>query len=155
MFELGELNVSTYYTGSVYMPMHLGAAPSQGAIGTGVGTGSWQGLAATWGVDDEAVNLLASSSGGVVNLGTWNGIAYSYALNTTPTESIDRFSLTNDANPSINQSVGIGEWDPFPLPPEPPEPPTKIRDITRYVKTYSSQRLQVQRIRYTRKRTVT
>lgn len=155
MFEMTDLNSSqVFHTGSVYTSAHIGAAV-QGMHIVAMATASWHGLASTWGVDTGAVDQLISSSGGVINAGVWQGIAYSYDVVPLPTESIDRFSFTNEANPSVNQGVSAGEWEPFPPPPSPPEPEAKVRDITRYTKTYSSQRLQVQRIRYTRKRTVT
>lgn len=86
-------------------------------------------------------------------MGTWEGLANTYGADITVTESYDCFTVTTEGNPSPNQSVGGGEWDPFPIPPELPNPETPERDVTRYRKGYSSQRMQVQRIRYSRRRT--
>lgn len=138
-------------TGSAPMPSALAQelVVISGSSGDAA-TGSWGYVANSWGFD-----LVLSESIDQVATGTWGGIDYSWGLHTLPSESIDRFTLTNNDNPSVNQGIGLGEWDPFPIPPAPPEEPTKERDVTRYRKAYSSQRHQPQRIRYIQRRTKT
>lgn len=143
------------YTHTVYDandPM-TGSAPLASALapapfvveeaGSDTTTGSWGYVANSWGFD-----LTMSGNIDQVTTGTWGGIDYSWGLHTLPTESMDRFSLTSDANPSVNQGIGGGEWDFFPLPPPVPEEKMSERDTTRYRKAYSSQRYQPRRIRY-------
>ena len=134
-------------TGSAAAPAAL--APTPLVIDRASGdttTGSWYYVGNSWGFD-----LTLSGNLDAVATGSWGGIDYSWGLHTLPTESIDRFTLTSDDNPSLNQGIGAGEWDPFPLPPEPPEEKMSERDITRYRKAYSSQRHQPRRIRYVRR----
>lgn len=107
-------------------------------------TGSWYNLANTWGGN----STMSGSFETAIVTGSWYGIDYSYGVRTMPTESIDRFTLTDEANPSINQGVGAGEWDPFPIIAVPPAESPPERDTTRFRKSYSSQRLQPRRVRY-------
>lgn len=147
MFELTELNTSTFHTGTIYSPAGSQAA-SLAETATGFHAGSWHGLANTWGVDTVVADSLVSASAGVISMGAWHGIAYSYGIETVVTESSDRFSVTSEQNPSPNQGITLGEWDHFPIPPPPPKPQLPERDQTRYRKTYSGHRVQPRRIRY-------
>lgn len=113
-----------------------------GAAGTVISTGSWYYFSNTWGVDSSTTGSLDH-----IASGSWGGVDNSWGVTTLPTESYDRFSPVSDTNPSPGQSIGTGEWDPFPLPPPEPEERLAQRDTTRYRKAYSSQRLQPRRVR--------
>jgi len=109
-------------------------------------TGSWGGLANTWG----GIDMRTVSSSSLAVTGSWKGDAYSWGTKTTLSESNDRFALTSNSAPNVDQGVGPGLWDPFPTPQPPPAPPPPDRDVTRYRKTYSSQRMQPRPIRLVR-----
>lgn len=106
-------------------------------------TGSWGGLANTWGGDSTASGSYENS----VTTGSWYGLDNTYGVSQVLSETYDR-SVISDENPVANQSIGSGEWDFFPIPESPPEPELPERDTTRYRKSYSSQRHQPRRIRY-------
>jgi len=122
-------------------------SPATTTLPHGITTGSWYGLGNTWG----SVILSASLDQSFAK-GDWKGIDYSYGTYLIPSESYDRFNVIDDEHPYVNQSIAPGLWDPFPIPSPPPEPVLPPRDMTRYRKTYSSQRHQVQRIRIVRNR---
>ena len=101
-------------------------------------TGSWGGLASTWG----AVEVLAAASASLQASGSWKGVAYSLATTVLASASFDRDTTTKVGSANVNQSLGQAGWDPFPIPTVEPEEPPAQRDVTRFRKSYSSQRMQ-------------
>ena len=102
-------------------------------------TGSWGGLANTWGV-------VGLSPAGPAT-GSWGGVAYSNGTRLLVTESYDRTRVIGDGVPSTNQSIGPGAWNPFPVPAVPAPVVMHERDARRFRKAYSSQRMQPRKIR--------
>lgn len=157
MFELTALEVSSVFTGSLLPASHTLNIPQPNIFQAGtnsMSTGSWFGLNNTWGVSTTIIDAISSSMTASIKPGFWASAQnpyISWGINVLPTESIDRTDTVDDAHPLVGQSVGPGEWDPFPIPEAPPAPTLPQRDVTRYRKTYSSQRHQVQRIRIVRK----
>lgn len=147
VFECLLLEKSTLFTGSWLGSAYTVLAVQEPISSDSISTGSWFGSANTWGTDSSLVGTLAKS----LQTGSWGGVVNTWGVRTLVTESYDRDDVTSDEFPIVNQSVGAGDWDPFPLPEPPAEPELPQRDVTRYRKTYSSQRHQVQRIRIVRK----
>jgi len=150
-FELTALETLTLFTGSVPGNGNTNGAlfsPIQDVNGTGpsISTGSWFGLANTWG----ASALLTGTLTGSLSEGHWWGIDISWGTYLIPTESIDRNDPTSNMFVSPDQGVAPGAWDPFPIPVPPPPPPLPPRDLTRYRKAYSFGRNQPVRIRLVR-----
>lgn len=107
-------------------------------------TGSWGGLANTWGADSSSLTSSLES-------GKWGGLANTWGATSISSESIDRTTETSSQNPSPNQGVGAGDWDAFPALPVEVEAPLPQRDVTRFRKSYSSQRSQPKRVRLIRR----
>jgi hypothetical protein len=146
-FELTTLEVNSTYTGSMYASAHtLGTAPVAAITNDSLHTGSWFGLANTWG----AIAAPSSSFAASLSEGIWHGIDYSWGTYHIPTESIDRSDVTSNMFPLVDQGVSIGDWNPFPVPEAPPAPVLPPRDLTRFKKAYSSSRHQPVRIRLVR-----
>jgi hypothetical protein len=156
MYEITGLENNPTLTGSL-----LASANSFGASQNyydqtktnSISTGSWIGLANTWGTSTQVVTAISASGNPGDDLGLWSGAAHpntTWGLAFPLTESIERFKTITDATPEIDQGVGPGEWDPFPIPEPPVEPELPQRDVTRFKKSYSSQRMQPKRIRLVR-----
>lgn len=151
IFELTALEFNTFYTGSFY--------PGAGSVGaalnpTGsdsISTGSWLGNDNTWGVDNSVVSASISSVSMLTGSGHWWGIEYSWGTGLITSESRDRSNTVSDEFPFIDQGVGPGDWNPFPVPEGTSAPIEPIRDTTRYRKSYSSSRNQPVRIRIIRR----
>ncbi len=135
-------STTSLYTGSWY-PYANTAGASANVTVPSVMTGSWGGLANTWG-GSVVTSSLATPTG------SWQGNAYSWGMTTTVTESHDRFTVTGQGAPNVDQGIGPGAWDPFPIPEAAAEEPPPVRDVTRFRKSYSSQRMQPRPIRIRR-----
>ena len=158
VFELTTLEVNCMFTGALYpyggsgtdfVPQVVLPVASEQTINTG----SWEGCGNTWGITTSIIDTLSSSMSQSIEMGIWASATepdHSWGVLALPTESIDRSNTTSDLNPSINQSMGPGDWNPFPIPPSVAAPSLPPRDLTRYRKAYSSQRLQPNRIRLVR-----
>jgi hypothetical protein len=137
---------TSYYSGSLYFGGNtVGPAIVDVSVSAQL-TGSRIGTASSW----AAIDVLAASSVSLVASGTWQGVAYSQGVRVPVTESYDRFTTTGQGSPNVNQSLGEAAWDPFPIPPPPPVPPAPQRDLTRFRKAYSSQRMQPRPVRLSR-----
>jgi hypothetical protein len=146
-YELFALEENVFYTGSFSPPAdHAGNGGLNVMPGQSMQTGSWYGLANTWG----ATNTLSTNLSSSLMPGHWWGIDVSWGTYHIPTESIDRNDVISNAFPHPDQGLAMGDWDPFPIPPPPPVPVLPPRDLTRYRKAYSSQRSQPVRIRLVR-----
>lgn len=146
VYELTSLGPTTF-TGSVYANANSAGTTYVASISSSslLSTGSWYGLANTWGGFDMSTTLTGSTT-----TGSWGGVAYSQGVSTIASESYDRFSTIANGTPSVNQGVGPGAWNPFPAPEAPPAGSQATRDVTRYRKTYSSQRMQPRPVRIVR-----
>lgn len=144
--------MSAYDLTTTTNALHTGSLFSiAGAAGTvsvvvaiGNVTGSWGGIAHSWGVNEVTGSLSPTATG------SWGGVSYSHGTEETQPENIDRSTVTSDGNPSTNQGVSPGSWSPFPAPAPVEQPVLRQRDITRFRKSYSSQRLQPRPIRIIR-----
>lgn len=138
-------SATSFYTGSRYTYANTAGGTTVSTSAAAL-TGSWSGLANTWGGFDMRTILSASQA----PTGSWQGNAYSWGMTTTVTESNDRFTVTGQGAPNVDQGIGPGAWSPFPTPEVPAEEPPPVRDVTRYRKSYSSQRMQPRPIRIRR-----
>lgn len=107
--------------------------------------GYWWGTALNYGAlvvltnpDQEADSLQS---------GSWFGSDASWGTNGSPLENHDTTQLFTDDTPRVVEGINVGEYNPFPIPPEEPEEPQRIRDATRFQKAYSFSRHQPVRIR--------
>jgi len=135
-------SATSFYTGSWYPYANTAGATANVTVPSTM-TGSWSGLANTWGGNVVTSSLSTST-------GSWQGNAYSWGVTTTVNENHDRFTVTGPGSPNVDQGIGPGAWDPFPIPETPAEAPLPVRDVTRFRKSYSSQRMQPRSIRVRR-----
>jgi hypothetical protein len=152
VFELTALEVNATFTGSMLSNGGtLGVGQNAFQFGTNsLSTGSWFGLDNTWGVSTTIVDAISGSMTASLKPGIWASAQqpdHSWGVLNLVTESHDRFDVTSDQFPEVDQGVGPGEWNPFPIPPEEVPPELPQRDTTRFRKSYSSQRHQPKRIR--------
>ncbi len=158
MYEMTTLELNCTFTGSMYSYGGAGAnfLPSVTLPPDGhqtLETGSWEGCGNTWGISTTVIDTLSASMSQSIEMGTWQSATqpdHSWGVLALPTESINRSVSISDTSPSVNQSIGPGDWNPFPIPPSSVGPALPPRDLTRYRKAYSSQRLQPNRIRLVR-----
>jgi len=127
----------SYHTGSMYP---CGDTFGAGFLDLGsdtLTTASWFGNNNMW-FSSDVINdstFIGGFTGSLVG-GTWWGIENSCANFLLPYENTDRFTLTSDKNPSVNQGNAMVDWDPFPVPPR-IYPRFHVRDATRFRKSYS------------------
>jgi hypothetical protein len=142
--ELTTSETNTFITGAWYPSANSNSMLALDYTVSSWQTGSWGGLMNTFGANS-GVDI------GTLESGSWGGLMNTWGAHEILSESQDRTSAVSDQNPTTNQGVGSGEWDVFPAPPEEPEPELPQRDLTRFKKTYSSQRHQPQRVRLVRR----
>lgn len=135
----------TVTTGSVYPNATSAGVVSLETHARTVTTGSWMGVG-----NSQGAQTLDATLTSTVETGLWKGVSYTQGVTEYFSESIDRGSIS-DEDPVANQSIGAGDWDPFPTPEIVEAPELPQRDTTRYRKAYSSQRNQPQRVRIIRR----
>lgn len=112
---------------------------------------SWQGNGNTWGASlFDVAQILSGSYTGSLATGHWWGIDTSWATYQLLSESRDRTDVFSNLVTEIDQGIGPGDWNPFPIPLNPVAPELPPRDLTRYRKAYSFGRNQPVRIRLVR-----
>lgn len=127
------------WAGSLGVPL-----VSLGSASLGISTGSWPGNANTAAMYDSTSILIGSGSG--VASGSLLGNANTQNTYLIPDDVHWNSPISTD-NPETIQSADLVGWNFFPTPTPLLTVVTVSRDMTRFKKTYSSQRQQVRRIR--------
>lgn len=108
-------------------------------------TGSWPGLVLNYGA------LVVFTGSEALLSGSWFGSNQTRGVNGASHENHDVANTTDDEFPNVGEGINIGEYNPPPVLLAEPEEPQKIRDATRYKKSYSFTRNQPVRIRVFRR----